>query len=211
MDTAGVEDFEESKKYEDILNKTIEQTRKALIYSDLALFLIDARTGVTFTDIKLAAWMNKIRIMQEESEASKAKEPKEEVDQNEKEEDKDDEKNVSEILNDNGKNIEESFADDKLKSSKSRRGKWDSKKTVREKFYDKLKELKETDEIKIPTVKLIANKCEDNFVPDDVYCDFIKLKLGEPLLISAEHGDNMVTFNNYKIEKCIIYYFNFLL
>ena len=33
---------------------------------------------------------------------------------------------------------------------------------------------------------------------DDVYSDFIRLKLGEPLLISAEHGDNMV-YNSTKL------------
>ena len=198
VDTAGVEDFEESKKYEEILNKTIEQTRKALIYSDLALFLIDSRKGITFTDIKLANWINKIRKMQEESEAFKNKEAKEKFEDNENEEEIGKENLINDNSNENvGKDIDENLqTEDKLISNnngrKFRKAKQEDNKTEKEKFYEKLKELKETDEIKIPPVKLIANKTEDNFVPDDVYCDFIKMNLGEPLLISAEHGDNMV-------------------
>lgn len=184
VDTAGVEDFEESKKYEDILNKTIEQTRKALIYSDLAFFLIDARKGVTFTDIKLANWINKIKKMQEDNELNIADEVKDS-----KEHDED------EKIEDNNSNFQDNDnLDNKDKKRNSRRERFDNKKSEREKFYEKLKEIKETDEIRIPPIKLIANKCENNFVPDDVFCDFINLKLGEPLLISAEHGDNMVRF-----------------
>jgi len=206
VDTAGVDDFEENKKNDDILNKTIEQTRKALIYSDLALFLIDARKGVTFTDIKLANWINKTRKMQEDSEALKFNQDKEDkknginndndnIKINQLVEEEEEKENINNNTDEKVNMYIEGNSSTEDKSPnyrKDRSGKKVNKKTEREKFYEKLKELKETDEIKIPPVKLIANKTENNFVPDDVFCDFIKMKLGEPLLISAEHGDNMV-------------------
>jgi GTP-binding protein len=63
--------------------------------------------------------------------------------------------------------------------------------TSSEKFYQKLKKLKEHDDIKIPKIILIANKVEDDFIPDEIFCDFARLNLGDPLLISAQQGDNM--------------------
>lgn len=91
VDTAGIEDFEENKKNKDIINKTIEQTRKGLIFSDLALFLIDARQGITFTDIKLANWINKIKKSQIEKDSEKLKQENEELIKNKEEETTDEE------------------------------------------------------------------------------------------------------------------------
>jgi GTP-binding protein len=61
VDTAGVDDLENNQTYEDIVNKTITQTRQALIYSDLALFVIDARVGIVPADLGLAKWLNSLR------------------------------------------------------------------------------------------------------------------------------------------------------
>ena len=36
----------------------LKQTRNALIYSDLALFVIDAREGITYNDVALYNWLN---------------------------------------------------------------------------------------------------------------------------------------------------------
>lgn len=143
MDTAGVDDLEERVSYDELLNKTIYQTRQALIYSDLAFFLLDGKAGVTHGDLKLAEWLNKLK-------------KKEEHDNKETD----------------------------LSSN-------DINETSSEKFYQKLKKLKEEDDIKIPNIVLIANKVEDEFIPDDVFCDFARLDLGDPLLISAQQGDNM--------------------
>ena len=33
------------------------QTRNALIYADLALFLLDTRDGITFNDVALYKWL----------------------------------------------------------------------------------------------------------------------------------------------------------
>lgn len=154
VDTAGVDDFEEKISYDELINKTIYQTRQALIYSDLAFFLLDAKAGVTHRDIKLADWLNKLRKKDEPQTL--------------------DSENISENLNE----------------------------TSSEKFYQKLKKIKEDDDIKIPKIILIANKVEDDFMPDDVFCDFARLNLGDPLLVSAQQGDNMHDVYNI-IEESI--------
>jgi predicted GTPase len=206
VDTAGIEDFEEDKKKKDIENKTIEQTRKALIFSDLALFLIDARQGVTFTDIKLAQWLNKIKKIQNEnsenSENNKKNIKNSEEENTENKNNKENyNKNNKENENfydtredENGKITINLFNSEEKNNKKNYENPWNNG-NIRENFYKNLKKIKEFDEIKIPEIKLIANKVENDFIPDDVYCDFNKLKLGEPIFISAEHGDNMVIKN----------------
>lgn len=41
-----------------MLNDMLKQTRNALIYSDLALFVIDAREGINYNDVALYKWLN---------------------------------------------------------------------------------------------------------------------------------------------------------
>ena len=36
----------------------LRQTRNALIYSDLALFVLDSREGINFNDVALYKWLN---------------------------------------------------------------------------------------------------------------------------------------------------------
>lgn len=36
----------------------LRQTRNALIYSDLALFVMDSREGITYNDVALYKWLN---------------------------------------------------------------------------------------------------------------------------------------------------------
>jgi predicted GTPase len=154
VDTAGVDDFEEKISYDELINKTIFQTRQALIYSDLAFFLLDAKAGVTHRDIKLADWLNKLKKKDEINAV--------------------DSDTISQNLNE----------------------------TSSEKFYQKLKKIKEDDDIKIPKIILIGNKVEDDFMPDDIFCDFARLNLGDPVLISAQQGDNMHDIYNL-IEESI--------
>ncbi len=196
VDTAGIDDFEENKKYDEIINKTIEQTRKGLIYSDLALFLIDARKGITFIDIKLANWINKVKKIQAENQNFEKNDSEsiektiniKENNNNSHQQNED----IDDLIIKEYENKDEKLNIENNITNKFGKENQEKNKTEREIFYDKLKQMKLTDEIKIPPVILIANKTENNFVPDDVFCDFIKLNLGEPLLISAEHGDNMV-------------------
>ena len=65
VDTAGFEgtqDLEESSLSRRNLNKKLvedmlKQTRNALIYSDLALFVMDTREGITYNDVALYNWL----------------------------------------------------------------------------------------------------------------------------------------------------------
>ena len=45
----------------------LRQTRNALIYSDLALFVLDSREGITYNDVALYKWLNyhKLRLPSE--------------------------------------------------------------------------------------------------------------------------------------------------
>lgn len=47
-----------------MLQDMLIQTRNALIYSDLALFLLDSREGLTYNDVALYKWLNfhKLRL-----------------------------------------------------------------------------------------------------------------------------------------------------
>lgn len=45
-----------------MLEDMLKQTRNALIYSDLALFLLDTRDGINYTDVALYKWLNFHRL-----------------------------------------------------------------------------------------------------------------------------------------------------
>jgi predicted GTPase len=72
VDTAGFEgtrDFDEKSLSARKLNKAmvqdmLKQTRNALIYSDLALFMMDSRQGIDHSDVALYKWLTdeKMRI-----------------------------------------------------------------------------------------------------------------------------------------------------
>lgn len=51
-----------------LLEEMLRQTRNALIYADLALFVMDAREGITWQDVALYNWltMNSMRLMSDE-------------------------------------------------------------------------------------------------------------------------------------------------
>ena len=65
VDTAGFEgtrDLDDKKLSRRNLNKLLiedmlRQTRNALIYSDLALFVLDSREGITYNDVALYNWL----------------------------------------------------------------------------------------------------------------------------------------------------------
>ena len=65
VDTAGFEgtrDLDDRKLSRRNLNKQLiedmlKQTRNALIYSDLAVFVMDAREGITYNDVALYNWL----------------------------------------------------------------------------------------------------------------------------------------------------------
>ena len=47
----------------------LKQTRNALIYADLALFMLDTRDGVTYNDVALYKWLtfHKLRLHSDET------------------------------------------------------------------------------------------------------------------------------------------------
>ncbi|KAL4455326.1 hypothetical protein ABPG74_012478 [Tetrahymena malaccensis] len=70
VDTAGVEKLPKDPhrfKPTQIKQKMMDQTVQALIYSDLTLFVLDARQGITARDKELAKWLKR-RLLQDKSE-----------------------------------------------------------------------------------------------------------------------------------------------
>ena len=128
---------------ENIIKKSIEQTKNALLYSDLALFIIDGRLGITNEDKELANWL--INTKNNFNELEKLH-------------------NLAKSLNEN-KDEEE--------------------------FFNKIKELKNKESIKLPEIILVANKIDDDFYPEDLFNNCNLKNFNYPLLISAEHGDGI--------------------
>ena len=62
----------------------------------------------------------------------------------------------------------------------------------KDQLYEDYKKMKLSKDVVIPPIRLIINKAEDNFRGNNIETDYLKLDLGEPLYISAEHGDNIV-------------------
>ena len=82
MDTAGFEpteaqdpdDLKSRSLNKQLLEDMLRQTRNALIYSDLALFLLDGREGITYNDVALYKWLtyHKLKLPKENRKAHNA-------------------------------------------------------------------------------------------------------------------------------------------
>ena len=150
VDTAGVDSFENKAIHKDeISRESVAQTRKALVLSDLAFFIVDARAGITKEDISLSKWINERKQFNMRL--------------------KDLEVNLEKMSKEANKNQLE-----------------------KDQLYEDYKKMKLSKDVVIPPIRLIINKAEDNFRGNNIETDYLKLDLGEPLYISAEHGDNMV-------------------
>ena len=83
VDTAG---YEGTTKDETLLGRNLnrqmvddmlQQTRNALIYADLALFLLDTRDGITYNDVMLYKWLTQKELrVEQKKKAVKIKEVK---------------------------------------------------------------------------------------------------------------------------------------
>lgn len=165
-----------------MVNKTITQTRQGLIFSDMAFFIVDAREGINYTDIKLANWINKAREID--------KNPAKIFENNETQE-----KTAEPIENfESIPEYDETTTENSPPPVKIIKN--NDFILKKEDFYQKLKKMKEGDEVTIPKIILIANKAENNFYAADVFNEYTKLKMGEPILISAANGDNMQDIYN---------------
>jgi predicted GTPase len=45
-----------------MIDGMMKQTRNALIYSDLALFVMDSREGITYNDVALYNWLTQSKL-----------------------------------------------------------------------------------------------------------------------------------------------------
>ena len=55
----------EKKEKKEMMNKILDHTRQSVLYSDLGLFVVDTRNGITFNDLNLSRWMHATRKKQE--------------------------------------------------------------------------------------------------------------------------------------------------
>ena len=68
VDTAGFEGttkehtLKSRQLNREMVNDMLVQTRNALIYSDLALFVLDSRSGITHNDVMLERWLTQSEL-----------------------------------------------------------------------------------------------------------------------------------------------------
>jgi GTPase len=184
VDTAGfedienIEDSEERSVNEEMMHDMIVQTRNALLYSDLAIFMIDSRSGIHHHDIELNKWiLDKKFALKEKSLAVKKKEIlKPQV-----------------IYEKPIKGLKESKDYKKeLQMFELQRAELMMQKkeiNFRSSFRDKYNEIAPED-IKIPKIIYVANKSENGFEGEIPY-EAWKLNIESPLYISAIHGDGL--------------------
>lgn len=140
----------------------ITQTRNALIYSDLAIFMIDGRKGMKEEDIQIANWLEE-RIKREKLMSNNIEQ-------------------TEEINNENNIENEINKAEDKIT---------DTDQEVEADFFNRIKNYKKKEEIKIPEILFVANKIEDSYIPYEIYNSLLPSFLNYPLFISAKEGDGM--------------------
>lgn len=185
VDTAGFEDVEALEEPQtrsvnkQMMKDMIMQTRNALIYSDLAIFMLDSTSGIHHHDIALHDWiMNKKFAMQNrELETTKESKPL----------------NPQIIYDKPLKGLKDD------KSYKKELELYELQKTefqlkrqeanFKASFRNPLEEV-DPDEVKIPKIIYVANKSEDGR-EGDIMAEAWKLGIDVPLFISAQHGDGM--------------------
>ena len=171
-----------------MLEDMLKQTRNALIYSDLALFLLDSRSGINFSDVALYKWLNYHKLK---------------LPRNEKKEQALSEKERYEQIIEVEKMFTRKMEDDTvLRDNPTEEAvEFDKKRFVQhqkmEEFRKSFKNIDEglmCTEIKVPHILYLANKSEDGFEGDmlsEFYQMFPHSSQLSPLFISAEHGDGI--------------------
>jgi len=228
VDTAGFEgtrDLDEANLSARHLNKQmvqdmLRQTRNALIYSDLALFMLDARQGIDYSDVALFKWLtdDKLRIRGVESKLSKS--AKENM---RKDFHKTDEAFFNaQILGADAEKLEVGkLPGMNILDSRSRKKRRAAERSedLRQKSLSHQSAMRTAQDgvdfsAEIPPLIFIANKCEDGFEGDvlsDFYTKFpesssmIDPLTGEPvapIYVSAEHGDGLTDLLQ-RIQACI--------
>ncbi len=186
----------------------LKQTRNALIYSDLALFVMDTREGLTYNDVALYKWLNyhKMHLSTDQnptvgpidmiSEEERYKQILEEEEKYKKALD----------LTKGGSVVSDEMQDGIGKTKQE----FDKKKFLKDKrekeFQKQFKNIEDqillNKDIKVPEILYLANKSENGYEGDllsDFYTMFPNIENEvdgdgnpvEPIFISAEHGDGL--------------------
>eukprot|EP00826_Nyctotherus_ovalis_P036724 TRINITY_DN3281_c0_g2_i2.p1 TRINITY_DN3281_c0_g2~~TRINITY_DN3281_c0_g2_i2.p1 ORF type:complete len:587 (-),score=170.81 TRINITY_DN3281_c0_g2_i2:83-1843(-) len=157
----------------------IQQTRTALIYSDLALFLVDTKAGIKEDDLLLSEWLH-TRMKLGRNVGVAVEEVPKTLEERKKEFDRIVEEGREAIP---GSNL--------IRMSKKKLTRKFRELERKSKQIRNLLLVENEDDVKVPTVLLVANKTEDGF-KGDIEETYDQLSLGEPILISGEHGDGIV-------------------
>lgn len=205
----------------EMIQDMLRQTRNALIYADLALFMLDSRAGITYNDVALYNWLTHAISQQnlikkqvssddESSESSATQEPEVfETDYLKILEDQ-----QAQALQDSNNELGSNFTKitpgkipgvHMLISEKQKKKLEIKKQNKQDKtVFEKDKKLEQIDlATAIPPIIYLGNKAEDNF-EGDIMADFYKMmpqittakdkQTGlpiEPIFISSEHGDGL--------------------
>ena len=214
VDTAGFEgtrDLDDKKLSRRNLNKLLiedmlRQTRNALIYSDLALFVLDSREGITYNDVALYNWLtlNQMRIQSDQKKINNLEKMRQ-AREGPSMEDFEEEVLIPDIVTEarafqeeNMDPLEKQQAKDKIDRANKKRIRDEKLEKMASDFQKQFVNLDEifiNQEVKVPKILYLANKAEDGNEGDilgDFYMKFpyaAEDESCEPIFISAEHGD----------------------
>ncbi|CAI2358975.1 unnamed protein product [Moneuplotes crassus] len=185
VDTAGFEDIENLDEPEarsingKMMEDMIVQTRNALIYSDLAIFIVDAREGIQHHDIALHKWIMERKFLEEkrnqyEIETQKPLNP---------------EIIYEKPLKDYTSKKEYKKELELYELQKSEQQMKRKEVIFRSQFRNPLEEA-DPEGIKIPKIIYVANKAEDEN-EGDINSEIWQLDQDDILFVSAMHGDGM--------------------
>ena len=157
----------------------VQQTRSALIYSDLALFVVDSRDGIKGDDKFLSRWLQTRMKLTKNLNL--------------------DTENIPRTLEQRRQEFQKIVEEGKELIPGSNLQKM-SKTKLNKKFKEleyKGKQIKDLllaeneDDVKVPKLLLIANKAEDGF-KGNIEKNSDTLNIGNLIFVSGEHGDGLV-------------------
>ncbi len=161
-----------------LLELMIKQTRTALIYSDLALFVVDSREGIGRGDTLLAQWLrSRLQIGKRKGANEKTPRTIEER------------KAEYEELVKQGEELVPGTNIHRVSRKKLNRKIKEIERKAREIREMMLTQVE--DDVRVPPILLLANKTEDGF-KGEVDSQFQALHMGNPIFVSGEHGDGIV-------------------
>ena len=198
-----------SAEEEKIMKLCIFQTKNALIYSDLVIFLLDGRKGFTNADKNISDWILK-NLSKEEIERRKnlirSKNREDSIIENDNRnniENKNKCDNNYKLENDKitceikanstdlklDENIEKNTLSNIENEDKMETDTFNNE----NQFFESIKKNKTNEKIKIPDILLVANKIEDGYIPYELYNESKKIPkiFNFPILISSKNGDGM--------------------